>query len=236
MSFSYGSIPPPESPPLKATPLSPAPPARTDRRTKRHTTMDLSLAGLNLNDGLASDPLNLNGARRSDSSSSTSSFSQERAKRQSTAGVIPVPKMINPLPVHYRHPSPAPSSQSSGSMPSLTNSRASSTSTHESSESSAASIASGRSSRHSLVAKPSQASFHHDASLHTISSNDSLSSNCEPVTPTTATFSRSRGKSISRAVGKLASDFLSLKRKGDRSESETVPAVPALPCTANARK
>jgi hypothetical protein len=187
MSFSYGSIPPPESPPLKATPLSPAPPARTDRRTKRHTTMDLSLSGLNLNDDLASDPLNLDaGARRSDStgSSSSSSFSQQRAKRQSAAGAIPVPKMINPLPANYRHPSPA----SSGSMTSLTNSRASSTSAHEYSGSSG----SNRSSRHSLVSKPSQASFNHDSSLHTISSSDSLSSNCEPITPTTATFARSR--------------------------------------------
>lgn len=193
MSFSYASIPPPESPPLRATPLSPAPPARTDRRTKRHTTMDISLASLSLNDGLADDPLDLNGARRSDSSnSSSSSFSQERAKRQSTAGAIPVPKMINPLPAHYRHPSPVPSSQSSGSVPSLTNSRASSTSTHESSASSSASIASSRCSRHSLAPKPSQASFHHDASLHTISSSDSLSLNCEPVTPTTSTFTRSR--------------------------------------------
>jgi hypothetical protein len=190
MSFSYGSIPPPESPPLRATVLSPAPPARTDRRTKRHTTMDLSLAGLNLNDGLASDPLNLGAAaKRSDSSSSSSSsFSQQRAKRQSAAGAIPVPKMINPLPANYRHPSSA----SSGSTPSLTNSRASSISTYEFSESSAASIGSTRSSRHSLVSKPSQASFNHDSSLHTISSSDSLASNCEPITPTTATFARSR--------------------------------------------
>jgi hypothetical protein len=100
--------------------------------------------------------------------------------------------MINPLPAHYRHPSPAPSSQSSGSVPSLTNSRASSTSTHESAASSAVSIVSTRSSRHSLAPKPSQASFHHDSSLQIISSSDSLSSNCEPVTPTTGTFSRSR--------------------------------------------
>ena len=180
MSFSYGSIPPPESPPLRATPLSPAPPARTDRRTKRHTTMDLSMAGLNLNDGLANDPLDLNNGRRSDSSSSgSSSFSQERAKRQSSAGAIPVPKMINPLPAHYRHPSPAPSSQSTASVPSLL-----------SHESSASSITSSKCSLRSLAPKPSHASLR-DASLCTVSSTDSLSSN-EPSTPTTGTFARSR--------------------------------------------
>lgn len=216
MSFSYGSIPPPESPPLRATPLSPAPPARADRRTKRHTAIDLNMAGLSLNDdGLANDPLDLNTGRRSDSSSSSGS-----SKRPITA--IPVPKMINPLPPHYRHPSPAPSSQSTASVPSLA-------STHESSASSAASIAS---SRCSLAPKASKASLHHqDSSVY--SSADSLSS-AEPATPTTSTFSRSRGKSISRAVGKLASDFLSLKRR-DRSEPDSLPSIPALP-SANCRK
>ncbi|KIM25611.1 hypothetical protein M408DRAFT_209239 [Serendipita vermifera MAFF 305830] len=171
MSFSYGSIPPPESPPLRATPLSPAPPARADRRTKRHTAIDLNMAGLSLNDdGLANDPLDLNTGRRSDSSSSSGS-----SKRPITA--IPVPKMINPLPPHYRHPSPAPSSQSTASVPSLA-------STHESSASSAASIAS---SRCSLAPKASKASLHHqDSSVY--SSADSLSS-AEPATPTTSTFS-----------------------------------------------
>jgi len=180
MSFSYGSIPPPDSPPLRATPLSPAPPVRAERRAKRHTTIDISLGGLSLNDSPSDESLHLNGPRRN-GDSSTGSFGQERAKRQSSAGAIPVPKMINPLPPHYRHPSPAQSS----SVPSLTDSRASSTSTHESSTASSASI-------RSLAPKPSQASLQYDSSLHTISSSDSLSYNCEPVTPTTTTFSRSR--------------------------------------------
>lgn len=193
MSFSYGSIPPPDSPPLKATALSPAP-ARTDRRAKRHTTLSPSvlhgISSLSIHDSLSlslhDDPLDLN----SDTGSLhqlASALSRENMKRASTTGTItiPVPKMINPLPPHYRHPSPAPST-----VPSLTAS-------HESveSSSSACSLVSKPSTRscRSVAAgvppKPSLASLRNQ-STSTSSSSDSLSS--EPLTPTAPTFSRSR--------------------------------------------
>jgi hypothetical protein len=191
MSFSYGSIPPPESPPLRATPLSPAP-ARSDRRLKRQTALSPStltgIGALSLNDPLSDDPFELDGGRRSDSSlhQLASTLSRENTKRTSTT-VIPVPKMINPLPAHYRHPSPAPST-----VPSLTAS-----STQESTASSACSLASKSStrSRRSLVPKPSLANLRHqDSSYNETSSNDSFS--CEPLTPTGATFATTRARSV----------------------------------------
>ncbi|PVG03690.1 hypothetical protein CPB86DRAFT_694965 [Serendipita vermifera] len=220
MSFSYGSIPPPDSPPLRATPLSPAP-VRSDKRVKRHTAAlspstfavdDLHVSGLNLND----DPLDLDGGRRSDSYLQKQ---QGETLKRASSTVIPVPQLINSLPPHYRHPSPAPSSESA--TPSL---MSSSTSTHDSLSSASKSI----------VPKLSLASLNKQSSAgHGASSNDSLSSGSEPLTPTGPTFSRSRGKSISRAVGKLASDFLSLKKK-DRSDADAsmtstvVPPVPSM--------
>ncbi|CAG7848391.1 SubName: Full=Uncharacterized protein {ECO:0000313/EMBL:CCA73649.1} [Serendipita indica DSM 11827] len=210
MSFSYGAVPPPDSPPLRAMPLSPAP-ARTDRRAKRQTTalspssIATGMSGLSLDD----DPLDLNATtttgRRSDSSLSRNSTMS--SKRASAAPALPVPKMINSLPPNYQHPpSPAPSA-----APSLSHS----SSTHDSSSSCASSIKSSRAPRLNTAVE------------RTNNSSDSLSS--EPVTPTGTSFSRSRGKSISRAVGKLASDFLSLKGGKNKDRSEHPEPVPALP-------
>lgn len=184
MSFSYGSVPPPDSPPLRAMSLSPAP-ARTDRRAKRQTTalspasVATSFAGLSLDE----DPLDLNanGGRRSDSSlsrnSSIATTSSMLNKRASAAPALPVPRMINPLPPNYQHPpSPAPSA-----APSLSHS----SSTHESSHSSC--YSSGSSIKSSRAPKLNTAVLERSNGA---SSSDSLSS--EPVTPTGATFSRSR--------------------------------------------
>ncbi|KAG8775962.1 hypothetical protein FRC15_000218 [Serendipita sp. 397] len=213
MSFSYGTVPPPESPPLRATPLSPAPPrnssaaAAADRRAKRYTTMgnttsssshtlgvsNTSLSPASIANSLGSlslddDPLDLNAHSASTShSASVSAYRQSSMNRRASAmPSIPVPKMINPLPEHYIYPT------SASTRPTST---PSSTSTHESSSSSSSSDYHSSSS--------SSSSYSSSASSSASSANSSLSNKRKKSMPklNCSTNGHANGNTNSKASG-----------------------------------
>lgn len=167
-------------------------------------------------------------------------------------GSIQVPKLVSPFPSHFRYPSPTPScsssitSASNGASSLNTSSYSPTTSSCTStSESVVPSTSQSRANSHSrrkTITAFDQFDYANDVMdisrdgdatpskpvIHVVPPSQSPPSG-SPTTSSIHSFSRSRGRSISRSVRKVASVFALMNLKKDTVEPETIPEVPKVP-------